>query len=200
MKTLSKQFVSGEAGYSVTPLTYTQIARDGLFAVYERSLDGRVKDYETIKIRVIKAGTKIFNQVTTEDEERYAATSSWGRSAWSYGNKTAALNKLNELVKGMVKVEDEEDVDSEEVTSVSSTPKRRGRVAAVRPTVVYPKTEFTMKELVTVNKEGWTQPTLYIKLQQDITSSIVKEVGRRSNGGGRGKPSVVYSLMESLVD
>ena len=199
MKTLDTQFVSGEGGYSADPLHYTMVVRNGNFAVYQRSYsDGRVKDYETITIKVLKAGTQIFKKTVTEDEERYPSTTQFGRIAWSFRDKQAALNKMENLVNGVKSnmVETTEDDETETVSVKVETvgQKRRGRVAAVRPTVVYPKTDFTMKELLMVNKDGWTQPSMYLKLQQDITSSIVKEVGRRTNDSGRGKPSVVYTL------
>lgn len=99
MKQLEKQFISGAGGFSFNPLTYTQIVRNDRYAVYERSREEKVKDYETIKIKVIKAGTQIFNKTVIEDEEHYPGTSEFGRTAWSFADKTAALKRYDTLSK-----------------------------------------------------------------------------------------------------
>mgnify|MGYP003344862314 CR=1 FL=1 len=200
MKQLETQFVSGEGGFSATPLTYTQVVRNEKFAVYERSLDGKVKDYETIKIKLLKAGTRIFQQVLTEDEERYPGTSEFGRSAWSFsGNgKDAAMNKFNKLTE-----DQNEDSESKEVVEdkgfkalvtkkLTQEPKIRGRKRKERPTIVYPVVEqWLMKDLLTLNPQ-WSQPLAYIQLKKDMGMGKVKEVARIKSQSGRGRAAVAY--------
>lgn len=105
MKTLPLQFKSGEGGYSASPLTYNQIIRNEDYAIYQRlDENGKTKDFEVIAIRIIPAGTAIFGQPPTiEDEEKYAVTSSWGRCGWTFKNLGSAQNKYNELISQSVK-------------------------------------------------------------------------------------------------
>lgn len=199
MKTLETQYVSGEGGFAATPLTYTQLVRNDKFAVYQRSHeDGRVKDFETIKIKIIKAGTRIFNNVTTEDEERYPGTSEFGRYAWSFGNKEAAINRYNKLNEDQNKdVESKEVVEDTEfkalvMAKIDKTPKIRGRKRKERPSLVYPVVEqWLMKDLLTLNPE-WSQPLAYIQLKKDVGNGKIKEVDRIKSQSGRGRASVAY--------
>jgi hypothetical protein len=189
MKTLDTQFVSGEGGFSTTPLTYTQIHRDGKYAVYERSLNGKIKDYETIVIRTLKAGTQIFKQILTEDEERYPGTSQWGHYAWSFGNRTAALNKLNELLNA-----ETTPVKSIEIKALVSTPKKsKGRPKSNRPTLIFPTHQdtFTIKQLLAINNQ-WTQPLAYIEIQKQIKEGNITIHSRTKSSSGRGRATVNY--------
>ena len=203
MKQLETQFVSGEGGFSATPLTYTQVIRNNNFAVYERSLDGKVKDYETIHIKILKAGTRIFQQVLTEDEERYPGTSEFGRLAWSFtGNgKNAAINKFNQLTEDKneavkpKKIVEDKGFKALIKNKLSQEPKIRGRKRKERPTIVYPTVEqWLMKDLLTLNPK-WTQPLAYIQLKKDVGLGKVKEVARIKNQTGRGRASVAYQVV-----
>ncbi len=171
---LETQFVSGEGGYSSNPLTYTQVIRNDKYAVYERSLDGHVKDYETFVIIFKKKGQKCFNSIAQDDTENYTSTGKFGKTAWSFKNKTAALNKFNELTDKNI-IDNTDDDDDKE-------------------SIIIPRENFTMKNLVSVNTE-YTQPILYIEIQKLIKSNKVKVVGHQKSDSGRGKPQVIYSLV-----
>jgi len=197
---LEKQFVSGDGGFGANPLTYKQVVRNDKFAVYERSRDGVVKDYETIKVKILKVGTRIFKEIVAEDTERYPGTSEFGRLAWSFGGqggKEAALRKYETLNKEVV--EKVEKVDSEELGAVKATvPKvngQRGRPRVERPTLTYPATEqWVMKDLLVLNPK-WSQPLAYIQLQKDVKGGVVKEVARIKNPSGRGRAMVGYRMV-----
>ena len=98
---LKKQFSSGAGGFSQEPLTYTLITRNNIAAVYERSRNGKIRDYEVFKIKVIPKGTVIFNSVpSSDDEERYPSTGDFGKIAWSFHGqcaKDAAIKKFHEI-------------------------------------------------------------------------------------------------------
>lgn len=199
---LKEKFESGDGGFSAAPLFYTQIVRNDKFAVYERSRDGKVKDYETIKVKILKAGTRIFQQVLTEDEERYPGTSEFGRSAWSFSGdvksaKVAAVNKFNKLTEDLNPKQVVEDKEFEALVSakLNKEPKIRGRKRKERPTLVYPVVEqWFMKDLITLNPK-WTQPLAYIQLKKDVGLGKVKEVARIKNQTGRGRASVAYQVV-----
>jgi len=194
MKTLETQFVSGEGGFSSNPLTYIQVQRNGKFAVYERCCDGKVKDYETIVIRTLKAGTKIFKQTLTEDEERYPGTSQWGHYAWSFGNKSAAINKLNQLVKS----ESTPVIPKEQFKAAVLTPKKfKGRPKTIRPTLSLPTQHdgFTMKQLLKVNPQ-WTQPLAYMEIKKLVSTGRIVIAERVKSKSARGRASVVYKIID----
>ena len=100
MITLSTTFTSGVGGFSAEPLTYTQVAREGNIAVFQRTtIHGRVKDFEVIDIKIVPKGTSIFNAPPSlDDEERYPSTGQWGTHGFSFYNKGAALAKMKELL------------------------------------------------------------------------------------------------------
>jgi hypothetical protein len=200
MKTLETQFVSGDGGFGATPLTYNQVARDGNFAIYERSRSGKVKDFEVINIRILKAGTKIFQQTVAEDTERYPGTSQFGSYAWSFTSLGAAQTKLAKLVaeRDEVKVEKKKEVVDgdgfmEALTAKMNLPKKqRGRKRKERPSLVYPTgNQWLMKDLLVLNK-AWTQPLAYIQLQKDMKAGAVVEVARIKSASGRGRAAVAY--------
>lgn len=194
MKTLETQFVSGEGGYSAEPLTYKQIARKQNFAVYERSRNNIVKDYETIIIKTLKAGTQIFKQILAEDEERYPSTSQWGHYAWSFNNRQAALNKLNQLFQN-------KNTPVEPKTTIQAlTPtikKSKGRPKTQRPNLVFPTHQdgFTMKQLLAINSQ-WTQPLAYIEIKKLSTTGSIIEIKRTKSSSGRGRAAITYQKIQ----
>ena len=181
MKKLDIEFVSGEGGFSIEPLTYKQLIRNDNFAVYSRSRNGKIKDYEVFRIRILKEGTNIYGKVTTEDSEQYAVTSSWGRLAWSFGNETSALNKFEELTNEFVPADE-------------SAPKTRGRAKVERPDLVIPnKDKFAMIDLEEANPEPWNRNLIYVEIQKRISNGELKEAGYAEKEG-KGKKPVLYSL------
>ena len=185
MIALEKTFESGEGGFSQNPLTYTQVIRNENYAIYERSFEGRVKDYEVIKINIIKKGTVIFKKTIEDDTERYPGSSQWGHYAWTYHDKTSALNKYNELVNYV------EPVKTEKVVKVSTG--RRGRVKKERPVLKVPSGEFTIKALSEYNKVPVPVATLFVKESlEGHKIKFVKELRLHKIG----KPSKVYQLVK----
>jgi hypothetical protein len=88
---------------------FTQVARKGNVAVYRRNDvgTGRIAGWETVVIKTVKAGTVYAKGAapTTSDTESYPGAKSFGKHAWSYTTESAAMNKLEELVKEEVKPE-----------------------------------------------------------------------------------------------
>jgi len=99
MKKLETHFISGEGGFSVFPLIYTQLARSSIAAIYERSRDGKPRDYEVFKIKVARTGTRTFSRILKEDQEQYPSTSNWGKTAWTFNDRERAFAKYAELNK-----------------------------------------------------------------------------------------------------
>lgn len=61
---------------------FTQVEREGTFAIYAQSRDERVYAYETIKITTAKARTVFNNEVPAM--EKYPADSDWGKLAHTH--------------------------------------------------------------------------------------------------------------------
>lgn len=173
MKELPTYFKSGRGGFSPEQVEYVQIVREGKYAIYERRRNDKTFDYEVIIIKVLPAGTKIFNGVTEEDEEHYPGTSQWGSAGWSCVTEARAREKFQELL------------DLPEVTDDQPRGKRRKQ----RQELQYPEGEFTVKGLVPLNSD-WTAGTVYIQLQKDLKEGLVKLV--REESKGKGKPSKIY--------
>ena len=175
---LEKTFTSAAGGFAGDPLNYKQLIRSDKAAVYERSRHGIVKDYETVKIRIVHSGTvqKFPNgvtKITEEDEEIYATTSLWGKIGWSFhglGGKQAAINKFNELNTTQA-VKDEEESNEIEVTNSNTT-------------FMFPVGKFSTREFADSNHIEYITASLFIKEQ--VTAGSVKSVGsERRNVKGK---------------
>lgn len=198
MKALEQQFVSGEGGYTAEPLTYTQIARNTHVAVYERSRDGIVKDYEVFRIKVLKKGHKIFKQVLDDDTEQYPSTGQFGRLAWSITGGVealpAALARYDKLIAEPVTMQDDVDAETGIVTQ-SVAPGKRGRKPAKRATVIMPTTAtWTMSDILALNPD-YQQPTMYVYIQKQIAANKVFTAGFVEREAGRGKKPVLYTTV-----
>jgi len=172
MKTLPTEFVSGEGGYSAAPLTYKQVVREGLLAIYQRFYeDGKPKDFEVVKLRVIPAGTAIFGQPPSiEDEERYAVTSSWGKCGWSFSHLIPAQNKFIDLKNDLVNDAENEAASTDvEVDGVKY---------------------FTVGQYATNHNMPYVNANLIIK--ELITKGSVKFIGEKRLNA-KGKSSRIYS-------
>ena len=178
---LEKTFTSGVGGFSgADVLTYTQVCRSDKAAVYERSRNGIIKDYEAIKIRIVPSGTvqKFPNGVTkttTEDEEQYATTSLWGKIGFSFHGvtgKQAAINKFNEL-NATQAVKDEVENNEVETPTHSNT------------TFIFPsQTKFSTKELAETNNCEYITASLWIK--DAVKTGVIKSAGsERRNVKGK---------------
>jgi len=166
---LQEKFISGEGGFSADPLTYTQLARTDTTAIYERSRNGKVKDYEVFRIKILPKGTQIFQKITEDDEEKYPATSQFGFSAWSYQNKAAAMLCYDELSK--------EAVTAEETSETPSS-------------VIIPNVEFTVGEFA--EKNSLTYANAFVFIKNALTDGSVKFL-REERRNVKGKPSKIYA-------
>lgn len=194
MITLEKEFVSGAGGYAQEPLTYKQLFRTENVALYARYRgDGTLKDHEVFKIKVTPKGTEIFKKITEDDIECYPSSNVFGKTAWSYKNYNAALQKYNDLV---LESAERAEIDfKENVENAMNAPRRgKGRRRVVRPELVFPTSEtWSMKELLAANSEAYTHPSAYVTLQEKIKAGLVVEVARVPQG--RGKPAVMYKVV-----
>ncbi len=167
---LPKTFTSGAGGFSgAEVLTYNQVTRSKSAAVYERSKDGKVKDYEAFKIKVIPKGTAIFNgPASLDDEEHYPSNNDFGRIAYSFHGKfakEAALNRFKELN------EEKEEIDN-------PSPEKEMKI---------PSVEFTTGEFAALNDTNYITASNYIKNNPDKIK-FVREERRQA----KGKMSKIY--------
>jgi hypothetical protein len=163
-------------------------------------------------------------KVVEEDYEKYPTKHNFGVWAWEFKSLTIAVNNYNRVKQDCaidddliatereaVEVLDESDLvtidratgevipDMEETITINDnslqveTTGKRGRKAAIRPEIVFPAVTFTMKDLLAVNVE-WSQPLLYIKLQEAISTNKIMDLGNVPNPTGRGKPAKQYGL------
>jgi hypothetical protein len=190
MKTLEKEFVqnSDKRGDN----TFRQVKRNEYAAIYQRfTMDGKPREFEVFQIKVA-GGTEIFGRYY-DKYEAYPGTSAFGRTAWSTNSRERAEQIFNEITKGKGKRWADSTARAVKVkVQIVKNPKGRrgGRKRMVRPAVILPKKKFCMKDLLSANPAGWTQPSLYIELMQLKKASRVEEVERVS--GGRGRAVVFY--------
>lgn len=159
---LETTFVSGEGGFSQDPLTYTQLIRTDKVAIYERSRDGKVKDYEVFFVKVDPKGKKIFNTVLEDDREKYPSNEQFGRIAWSFSSKGGALQRYEELCK-------KAETPAEEEESVKE--------------LLFPVGEFSTTELAEFNKVPYPNASIFVKTSLEAgTIKFVKEERRNIKG------------------
>jgi hypothetical protein len=177
---LETEFVSGEAGFSQDPLTYKQVKRTDAVALYERSRNGVVKDYEVFLVKVKAKGTKEtfpngVVKILEDDTERYPSTGQWGRIAWSFRCKGGAEAKFDELVKGVTEEAEEEEKPESSVKTVVLT---------------IPEGEWTVGELAEKNHVSYPAAFLFVKAA--LGEQKVKFV-REERRHAKGKASKLYS-------
>ncbi len=201
---LKTEFLSGAGGFANAQRTFKQIERNDKFAVYERSYDGKIEGHEVFKIKVLKAGLQVFDKTIQEDTESYPGNGDFGKTAWCCGGINSyfnAMTKFESLTKGAIAVEDSDEDETTEATTTPTVPQvkgKRGRPAHTRPPIKLPNAaRFTMSQLVDLNQDvGWTQPLIYVDIQKQIESGIIKEDGKvEKEPGQRGKSALYYSLV-----
>jgi len=165
---LEAQFTSGVDGFSANPLTYTQLARTQRAAIYERSRDGKPKDYEVFIIKVDLKGKQIFQQVLEDDRERYPTASQFGFIAWSFNNKDVAFERFKEL---------NEELNAPEESKVEKI-------------IVIPSGEFSVAQLADHNKVSYIEASAFVKENLDKTIKFVRQFKKE---GQRGKPANFYT-------
>ena len=175
MITLETNFVSGDGGFASDPLTYRQLKRTAKVALYERSRDGKVKDYEVFIIKIEPKGkiSKFPNgvvKVAEDDKEKYPSTGQFGFVAWSFGGLSAAEQRFEKLDKEENLPEDEEESSVKEI--------------------VIPLGEFTIGEMATKNEVPYSQAFLFIKA--GVEKNEIKFL-REERRAAKGKPSKIYA-------
>ncbi len=173
---LEKEFVSGDGGFSTNPLTYKQVKRTESVALYERSFEGKLRDYEVFIIRVDPKGKvqKFPNGITKtleDDTEKYPSSGQWGRLAWSAVTIEQAMRRFDNLVAAGIQAAEEEE---------NPTPKEA---------IVIPLGEFTVGELATKNNIEYAPAFLFIKAE--LTKGAVKFL-REERRNAKGKASKIY--------
>lgn len=195
---LQTEFVSGNGGFSQNPLTYKQLKRTETVALYERSFEGKVKDYEVFRIKVLPKGAQIFNAVNPDDLEQYPGASSFGKWAWSISSLKRAEEVFEELTRTPEQIAAdeaaEETEEQAEIATTSDAPKRRGRVAGPKPTIIIPAIEFTVGELAEQNHVQY--PIAFLFVQEAVKGGSVKFI-REERRHAKGKASKIYAKAES---
>lgn len=171
-------------------VTHTQIQRCDIAAIYSvKTKEGKIKGYETFIITKRMKGQPLpGGMFEKEDREVYPSANSFGKTAWSFGNLTAAQNKYDEVIAEhnapKVVVEKKQYVP---------TGKPRGKARIERPTLVIPSDKFTMEQLEGANPNGWNRALIYIEIQKQITNGKVKQIGKVESQT-KGKKAIIYSL------
>lgn len=165
--------------------------------IYQRTYSegkrtGQLFGFEVVIPSVKKAGTYPLpggKTITyTEDFEEYPGASKFGFSAWSYPSYQpgAAKCKFKNLTEAPVEVEEVEDANDEPTLPEPA----KGRPKAVRPPIVLPETEFSVKELAEQNKTEYPYAFLFVKEQ--VAAGKVK-LTRKERRATRGPETQLYS-------
>ena len=78
--------------------TYTQLAREGMYALYEQHHKrGDVRRYEVVRLRVRPAHTWP-DGTTTPEHEAYPGSHAWGRDGWTFHTRPEAETYFHQLV------------------------------------------------------------------------------------------------------
>jgi hypothetical protein len=170
--------------------TFRQVKRNEHAAIYQRfNMEGKPLEFEVFQIKVA-GGNEIFGRYY-EEYEQYPGAAAFGRTAWSVNSLQRAQQIFDEITKGQGKRNEGKETKPIAV-KVKKVGGKRGRPRVSRPEIVLPKKKFCMKDLVTVNKAGWSQPTLYIELMKLVKQNKVVEAERKQLG--RGRPVVFYKV------
>lgn len=189
-------------GWAGDPRLLTQVKRSQHNALYQVAEEktGRVTGFEVFKIRVLPKGTKVFDTVTADDEEKYPTAEQFGRTAWFAGSLVQAERIYNKLEAGG----NPGGVDEPNPTSpVADAPEpdvkpvvKRGRGRPPKggnPTIKLPKGEFKMQDVADLNSMG--KANVYIIVREFIAEGKVKETRRVPSV--RGRPTVMYEEVSS---
>ena len=189
MKLLETEFVqnSDKRGDN----KFVQIKRNEFAAMYRRfDMDGTALEFEVFAVKVA-GGTEIFGRYY-DKYEQYPGASAWGRTAFTAISEDQADRVYQEITDGKGKRKEGNLVAKPLVVKVRNIGGKKGRPRSKRPEIVLPKKQFCMKDLVKVNQNGWSQPTLYVELMKLIKGKRVMEADRKQVG--RGRPMVFYKI------
>jgi hypothetical protein len=206
MITLEKEFISGVGGFSQSPgpLKYVQLDRtNGLpinFAVYQRFYaDGKPKDFETFRIKIVPKGIQKFpggaSREILDDTERYAHTSEFGFTAWSFENEGAARWKFKKLATGN-EINDDVIVDTTSIDSDVSvkdtTPSPSSSVKTNVKDLLIPVGVFKTQQLADHNNVHYNDARAFINLN---LGTKIKSLGRDESHKGKGQKPVLFAAV-----
>lgn len=182
-------------GWASNPRLLTQLKRSQHNALYQVAEEktNTITGFEVFKIRILPKGTKIFDTVTQDDEEKYPTAEQFGRTAWFAGDLAQAEMIYNRLETGNQPCsgETEPEPDNPVADEPVAEPVKRGRgrpPKGEKPTIKLPTGEFKMQDVADLNDMG--KANVYIIVQEFIATGKVKETRRVSQG--RGRPTVMY--------
>lgn len=201
MKLLRTEFQSNVDGCGLQ--TFKQLKLTERAALYQRiRSDGSTHSFEAFKIKIVKAGTKLPNGLSVqEDYVQYPGKTAFGKTAYSCKTLEHGEQRFDEL--NSIKVEDaqlsddsESESDSEVVEKKSPSGGKRGRKPVDTSTLKFPKKgdKATMKQLHAMNSHvsiGFVYQ--YVK-QHPERFAVAERVS-----GGRGKPEVVYLVTQDEI-
>lgn len=174
MKLLEKSFVKNCEGVGDT--LFTQLKKqesNGLNVyIYHRTKEG-FSTYEVFVARQRLKGQPLpGGNVEQEDREQYPTANHFGFTAKEVKTLGRAEIVFNEFLNKR-----EENDEEPKIVSLK-----------------YPKNNFSMKDLLVANTD-WSYPKAYLQVKKDVENGLVKEVKRVKSESGRGKPSVIYSII-----
>lgn len=170
---------------------FVQIKRNEFAAMYRRfDMEGKPLEFEVFAVKVA-GGTEIFGRFY-DKYEQYPGASAWGRSAYTALTEGQAEQIYQEITDGKGKRKEGQEITKPVVVKVRNIGGKKGRPKANRPAIVWPKKKFSMKDLVSANKNGWSQPTLYIEVTKLVKLNKVVEAERKQQG--RGRATVFYKV------
>ena len=170
---------------------FVQIKRNEFAAMYRRfDMEGKPLEFEVFAVKVA-GGTEIFGRYY-DKYEQYPGASAWGRSAYTALTEKQAEQIYQEITDGNGKRKEGQEITKPVVVKVRNIGGKKGRPKANRPSIVWPKKNFSMKDLVSANKNGWSQPTLYVEVTKLLKLNKVVEACRKQQG--RGRATVFYKI------
>ena len=168
---LETNFTNGDGGYSASPLTYVQIKRNDVAAIYKRNTkDGLFLDYEVFKILIEKEGKNTFGVITQEDTEKYPSTGKFGKTAWSVNSLERAQMYFDRITKDAASIVDESD--------------------SVEDANVSPANEFSTKEYAEANDIEY--PVAFLAIKKGLEDGTIKYV-RSERRNVKGKETKLYT-------
>lgn len=182
---------TGEGWASNTRLL-TQIKRSLHNAIYRVSdhKTGKATGFEVFKIRILPKGTRIFDTVTTDDEEKYPTGEQFGHTAWYAASQSQAEKIFDTLEAekhlGESTVNPSECVSPEPKTNSDTAVHKNCSLKGI--SIKLPNGEFKMQDVAELNNMG--KANVYVIVQEFIASGKVRETRRVSQG--RGRPTVMY--------
>ena len=183
---LETEFISGDGGFSSNPRTYKQVKRTDKAAMYERSVNGMVTDYEVFPITVKPKGTVIFSTTLEDDVESYPSTGQFGFKAWACSTRERAEKRYNQILEI-------EDTSVPEVpTKTISIPsvKVASKPLKINEDLIIPTGEFSIGELAEKNNVQYVTAFNFTKVK--IERHDIKFV-REERRASRGKATKIFT-------